>query len=254
MNNLNKSKYNNKVKPKYYRLLGQVINLHFDSILNYLEVKEISNLRATNQMFLALTHEYYPKRLRLEIERIRFFQDENYDSLLSFMNIIDSQIPFSKNNWLEFDLPSVVDKLKILDKKILTELKSIKNLGKVPETVFAPFCLILGYNKNNIKVKNDGWLKTFQKIISETDFKKKMTGLDLDNLNEADMLDAFVYLNMDQLNVQSLSKVVGTLGQLIMWCQAVVSYHILIHPFTCRNIKGKILIQSFKKTTNFKIS
>lgn len=142
-----KSRITTKVKPKYYRLLGQVINLHFDSILNYLDVKEVSNLRGTNQMFLALVHEYYPKRLRLEVERIRIFQDENYDSLLNFMKIIDSQIPVSNNNWLEFDLSIVVEKLKILDKKILTELKSIKKMcGGVPETVFASFCLILGYN------------------------------------------------------------------------------------------------------------
>ena len=29
------------------------------------------------------------------------------------------------------------------------------------------------------------------------------------------------------------------LGKLIKWCQAVVSYHILIHPYTYRNDKGQ---------------
>lgn len=69
-----------------------------------------------------------------------------------------------------------------------------------------------------------------------------MTGLDLDNLNEADMLDAFVYLNLDQLKFERLNKVNKSLSQMVLWCQAVVSYHILIHPFTCRNIKGKLIL------------
>lgn len=141
-----KSQIGIKVKPRYYRLLGQVLNSHFDSILNFLDLKEIAFVRGTNQMFLALIHEYFPKRLRLEVERIRSFQDENYDILLNFMKIIDSQIPVSNENWLDFDLTSVVNKLKILDKYILLSLKSIKHLVKLPETVFAPFCLILGYN------------------------------------------------------------------------------------------------------------
>jgi hypothetical protein len=147
-----KSQIITKVKPRYYRLLGQVLNSHFDSVLNFLDYKEVALVRGTNQMFLALIHEYFPKRLRLEVQRIRSFQEENYDILLNFMKIIDSQIPFSNDNWLDFDLISVINKLKILDKHILTSLKSIKHLVKIPETVFAPFCLILGYNVSKLNL------------------------------------------------------------------------------------------------------
>ena len=62
------------------------------------------------------------------------------------MKIIDSQIPLSNKNWLDFDLNSVIKKIKVLDKKAITDLKGIKNLGKLTEAVFAPFCILFGYN------------------------------------------------------------------------------------------------------------
>lgn len=62
------------------------------------------------------------------------------------MKIIDSQIPVSLNNWLDFDLNSVIAKLKLMDKNVITNLRGIKNLGKISEVVYAPFCIIFGYN------------------------------------------------------------------------------------------------------------
>ena len=62
------------------------------------------------------------------------------------MKIIDSQIPLSNKNWLDFDLNSVIKKIKVLDKKTITDLKGIKNLGKLTEAVFAPLCILFGYN------------------------------------------------------------------------------------------------------------
>jgi len=62
------------------------------------------------------------------------------------MKIIDSQIPISHKNWLDFDLNSVINKLKVLDKRVITNLRAIKNIGKLTEAVFAPFCIIFGYN------------------------------------------------------------------------------------------------------------
>jgi hypothetical protein len=88
-------------------------------------------------------------------------------------------------------------------------------------------------------VRNDGWKKIFHKLIHDNDFKRKMQSLDLDNMLESDMLDSFVFLNMDELNVDSVKKFSPDLAKLIIWCQSVVSYHILIHPFTYRNTRGK---------------
>lgn len=145
-NKTNNTTIPTKVKPRYYRLLGEVLNNHSDQILNYLDIKELSSMRSVNQLFLALVHQYYPKRLKLEVERIHIFQEENFELILNFMKVLDSQIPFSTDNWLDFDFESINEKLKILDKNILTSIKSIKHLVKVPEEVYAPFCHIIGYN------------------------------------------------------------------------------------------------------------
>ncbi len=118
-------------------------------MLNYLDIGDLCKARSMNKLFLAIVHDYYPKRLRLEVDRIKLFQESNYENFLNFMKIIDSQIPISNKNWLDFDLSSVISKLKLLDKKVIANLRSIKHLGKLSEAVFAPFCIIFGYNVIN---------------------------------------------------------------------------------------------------------
>jgi hypothetical protein len=90
-------------------------------------------------------------------------------------------------------------------------------------------------------VKNEGWKKMAGKILADTDFNRKLNTLDLDNLSETDMLDAFVYLNLPELELEDIKKYSGDLEKLLVWCQAVLSYHILIHPFTYRNDKCIII-------------
>ena len=58
-------------------------------------------------MFLALVHEYYQKRLKIEIQTITSYQNFNQEKTSIFMKNIDSQIPISNKNWLDFDLNSV---------------------------------------------------------------------------------------------------------------------------------------------------
>lgn len=116
-----------------------------------MDLKDLARTRASNKLFQSIVHEYYPKRLTIEVEKIKIFQERNYQNFLNFMNIIDSQIPLSNKNWLDLDLKSVANKLKVLDKKVVTNLRSIKNLGKLSEAIFAPFCLIFGYNVIFIK-------------------------------------------------------------------------------------------------------
>lgn len=69
---------------------------------------------------------------------------------MEFMKLIDSQIPLSNKNWLEFDLNLVLGRLNILEKSIITSVKAIKNLGKLSDCVFAPFCIIFGKNVINL--------------------------------------------------------------------------------------------------------
>lgn len=220
-----------KVKPKLKKLFSDVFSTNFEEIINYLPIAEVTSLRKTNKSFYSQINSYFPKRLRLEVDRINQYQMDNYSTFLSFMKMINSQIPISKGNWLDFDLNSVVEKLKLINKNMISSLKSIKNLGKISETVFAPFCILLGCNK----VKTNQWKKLFFKIINENDFFRKVQKIDLDNLSEPDVLDAFVYLNSDELMTMNLKYFSDDLYKLIVWCQAIVSYHILIHPYTYRN-------------------
>ncbi len=86
-------------------------------------------------------------------------------------------------------------------------------------------------------VKNEGWKKISGKILADPDFYRKLNNIDMDNLSEADMLDAFVYLNLNELELEVVRKYSPDIEKMIIWCQGVLSYHILIHPFTYRNDK-----------------
>ncbi len=88
-----------------------------------------------------------------------------------------------------------------------------------------------------MSIKNDSWKKIAIKLLSDTDFMRKLNNIDMDNLNEVDMLDSFVYLNLPELELENVRKYSADLEKLLVWCQAMVSYHILIHPFTIRNDK-----------------
>ena len=85
------------------------------------------------------------------------------------MKNIDSQIPISNKNWLDFDLNVVTSKLKILDRNILTKLRAIKNIGKLSDLIYAPFCIIFGFNKNNKNsLKTFSWKKIAGKILNDS--------------------------------------------------------------------------------------
>ena len=121
------------------------------------------------------------------------------------MKNIDSQIPISTNNWLDFDLSSVTSKLQLLDRKILTRLRSIKSMGKISDLVYAPFCIIFGQIKNNNpSTKKDTWKQTALKILSNSNILLKVGDLDLENMPDDDMLNAFVFLNLPEFDVDNL--------------------------------------------------
>ena len=68
----------------------------------------------------------------------------------------------------------------------------------------------------------------------------KIQNLDLENLSDSDVLEAFVFLNLPELEINKVSKFSSDLGRLVRWCQGIVSYHILIHPYTYRNENSQI--------------
>ena len=232
---------NLKVKPKFYKLLTEVLANFSESIFNYLSLADLSQTRAVNKTFLAIVHDYYQKRLKVEIQMITSYQNLNKEKTNIFMKNIDSQIPISNKNWLDFNLTSVTNTIQSLSRNTITQLRAIKNLGKFSDVIYSPFCIIFGYNKtNNPKVRSDGWKKTAGKIISDSNFFIKASKLDLENFNDNDILEAFVALNLPELDVDVVKRYSPALAKLIKWCQAVVSYHILIHPYTYRNDKSQI--------------
>ena len=230
-----------RIRPKFFKLFNVILSSHFDPIMDYLDLLELCSVRAVSHCFLSLVHEYYQRRLKFEIGLITNYQEENKEKTASFMNNIDSQIPISNKNWLDFDLVSVTQKLQLLDRNILTKLRAIKSIGKLNDVIYAPFCIIFGYNKNaNHLTKNDTWKKTAGRILSDSNLGLKLLNLDLENMPDAAMLNAFVFLNLPELEIDTIKKYSSDFAKLIVWCQAVVSYHILIHPYTYRNEKSMI--------------
>ena len=230
-----------RIRPKFFKLLNVILSSHFDPILDYLDLLELCSVRAVSHFFLSLVHDYYQRRLKFEIGLITSYQEENKEKTAIFMKNIDSQIPISNKNWLDFDLGSVTQKLQLLDRNILTKLRAIKSIGKLNDVIYAPFCIIFGYNKNaNHLTKNDTWKKTAGRILSDSNLGLKILNLDLENMPDPSMLNAFVFLNLPELEIDTIKKYSSDFAKLIVWCQAVVSYHILIHPYTYRNEKSMV--------------
>ena len=234
----------NHIKPRFIRNLNEIISKSGQFIFNYLTIKEITLLRGINKLFYESVNDYYEIRLKIEINNITNFKNENEESTILYMQNIDSQIPVSYNQWLEFDLKKVTKNMELLDKETITELKSIKKLIKLNENIYAPFCIILGYKPSDFKVKMDGWKKVADSILNEPNLYLKIKNLDYENFKDADILKAFVYLNNNELSLNKMEKYSLPFSKLIKWCQAVVSYHILIHPYTFRNKASPIELGS----------
>ena len=57
-------------------------------------------------------------------------------------------------------------------------------------------------------------------------------------------MESFIILNSPNLEILKVKNYSPALATLIEWCQAVVSYHILIHPYTYRNDNSQIEVGS----------
>ena len=235
--------FSRRIKPNLIRLINQIFydGEILEEILNYLNLIELSQFRALNHNILYLVHEYYKKRVKIEIDYITRYQDNNKENVDFFMKNIDSQIPLSNKGWLDFDLNSVANKLLILDRNLLTKLRSIKNIGKYTDLIYAPFCIIFGFNKvNNRELKKLTWKQIANKILNDSNIIIKIQNLDLENMIDSEMLEAFVFLNLPELEMNNIKHFSSDFAKLITWCQGVVSYHILIHPYNYRNDQGVI--------------
>ena len=48
---------------------------------------------------------------------------------------------------------------------------------------------------------------------------------------DSEKTEAFVFLNLLELEINHIKHFSSDFTKLIVWCQGVVSYHILIHPY-----------------------
>jgi len=226
-----------RIKPNLIRLSRKILNdlSLCQWILNYLNIFELNHMRRINHNILSIIHQYYKKRIKMEIDFVTDYQEKNKDKVYSFMKNIDTQIPISNKNWLDLDLNSVVHKLHLLNRNIITKLRSIKNINKIPDVVYAPFCIIFSKNKKNYEKLKITWKQIANQILSDFNIISLIQNLDIENLDDKEMLEAFMYLNLPELEINNLKKCSSDITKLVMWSQAVVSYHIIIHPYIYRN-------------------
>ena len=130
-------------------------------------LKELSLIRGLNKLFCESINDYYEIRLKIEINNITNFKNENEENTILYLQNIDSQLPVSNNQWLEFDLKKVTKNIELLDKDTITELRTIKKLIKFNENIYAPFCIIFGFRPSDFKVKTNGWKKIADLILNE---------------------------------------------------------------------------------------
>jgi len=234
--------YNNEqLKPRSFFLFNDIMSKLSSYIFNYLTIKDLSTLRCSNKLFLSKINKYYDLRLKIEINKISEIQNINHEKTSIYMKNIDTQIPLNNDNLFDYDINSVVNEIKKLDRKTITGIKGIKKISQKKDVVFAPFCIIFG--KFNEKNKFE-WKKIAENILNDNKFYFKLSKLNYENMDDEKMLECFYYLNNDDLKLNNVRKISPYLEKLIKWCRAVFSYHVLVHPYKYRNDHSQIKINS----------
>ena len=233
---LNFSSTEQKISQLFQLILAENPTL----ILNYLITSELSILRGTNKSIKLLIEKYYPIRLKIQYEDIKNFENSNSDKKVQFLKIYEKQIPKTINNWFISDINKAIDIILRLDRKTVAQLRKIKKLIGLNERIYAPFCIIFEYNSKNEEIVKNGWKKVADSIISDSKFFIKIANLKFENFEDEYILEAFRYLNENENNIEKIKRYSFSLYELNNWCKAVVSYHILVHPYIYRNIQNNI--------------
>ena len=79
----------NNIKPKFIRNLNEIISKCGQFIFNYLSIKEITLLRSINKLFYESINDYYEIRLKIEINNITNFKNENEENTILYMQNIE---------------------------------------------------------------------------------------------------------------------------------------------------------------------
>lgn len=230
------------MRPYLKQLLKDVINSDFlYFIADFLNTKTIIRLTGVSTTFRDSFRVYLPTRLQQEADYINLFIETNEELNKEFMKLVDTQIPISNGNWVNFNF---LETLKFIsgcfNSQDISSLKfACNNTRDTCDVLFAPFCILFSQKPKRIKradgTVSENWKSPAIKILGDIHFKKKFFMFDKDNIQEEVMLEAFEFLNRDTFDQERVTKVSNILGKLIEWCRAIVSYHILIHPYRVRN-------------------
>ena len=138
----NKDESQMPMRPYLKQLLKDVINSDFlYYIADFLNTRAIIKLTAVNTTFRDSFRVYLPTRLQQEADYINLFIETNEELNKEFMKLVDTQIPISNGNWVNFDF---LETLKFISQGIvnkdISDLKfAVKNVKQHNDILFAPF-------------------------------------------------------------------------------------------------------------------
>jgi len=233
-----------KAKPAHLKNLAAFFSGPFISanLLPFLEVKELLRARLISKEFSLGCDTYFPFALQREADIIYRELEENEELNKNYMEVVQTQIPISTNDWLKLELGETLD--CTLTKQDVTNIKAIKKVPNEKDVIFAPFCILNGLDPIKLpqtdplnQLKNVSWHQTAIRIICQPNFLTQHSNFERDCLPENLVLEAFEYLNKDELQLEKVRSFNVALAALVKWCQGTVAYHIITHPYKLRNFK-----------------
>jgi len=100
------------MRPYLKNLLKDVINSDFlYYIADFLDTRSIINFTAVSSIFRDSFRVYLPTRLQQEADYINLFIETNDELNKEFMKLVDTQIPISNGNWVNFNFLDTLKKI-----------------------------------------------------------------------------------------------------------------------------------------------
>jgi hypothetical protein len=164
---------------------------------------------------------YLPTRLQQEADYINLFIETNEELNKEYMKLVDTQIPISNGNWVNFNFLQTLKTISgCLDARDVSQLKFSANYIKEEnDGLLAPFCVLFGKkpkrNKKADGVVSELWKKSAIEILVDIRFKKSFWSFDKDNIQEEVMLEAFEFLNRPSFDEDKVRNINSILGKLI---------------------------------------
>ena len=220
------------------------------NILHYLQIKELIQLSTICQSLKSILEKYFPVRLKLDYNKIKNIETKN----VALKNIYLEkyvQLLFQNCKWFNYDINDSIKKITKLNRRSISQIKGIKNLPKLDEKIYAPFCLIFNYNSKNEKVINYGWKKTAEFIMSDMRFFIRILNLKIENLDNKNITKAFIYLNEIENDIEKIKRFSPYLYELNLWCKGVIIYYYLIHPYKLTDAIKKSLSKDNNDVYNY---